>query len=162
MIEKSKVCCFSGHRKLPADKLPAIEQALTVQLREMIAAGVCFFGSGMALGFDMLAARCVLALKEENPHIALIAVLPCPSEQQTKFWNDEQRREYYSLLEQTDKVRVCSEHYHSGCMQERNRRLVQGSEYCVCYLTEKTGGTAMTVELARKAGLEVINIAEKI
>ena len=50
--------------------------------------------------------------------------------------------------------------YGPGCLFERNRRLVDGSGICLCYLTAETGGTAYTVRYARKQGLPVINLAE--
>jgi hypothetical protein len=45
-------------------------------------------------------------------------------------------------------------------MHERNRRLVDGSQVCIAYLTESRGGTAFTYNYALTKNLEVINIAE--
>jgi hypothetical protein len=45
-------------------------------------------------------------------------------------------------------------------MQKRNRHLVDNSSVCICYLTKPTGGTAYTVNYARRSGLQVINMAE--
>ena len=52
-----------------------------------------------------------------------------------------------------------SEAYTQGCMHRRNRHLVDHSSVCICYLTGSSGGTAYTVNYARKQGLEIINIA---
>lgn len=78
MIHKKQVCCFSGHRIIPKEKLPQIEKALEKMIIELISQGVIFFGNGGALGFDQLAAEKVLRLKEKYPHIGLVMVLPCP------------------------------------------------------------------------------------
>lgn len=46
--------------------------------------GYCYFGVGGALGFDTLAAKVLLELREIYQHIKLILVLPCI--EQTKDW----------------------------------------------------------------------------
>lgn len=157
MIDKSKVACFSGHRKLPqnCEQLVADLETAIVSLIER---GVIFFGAGGALGFDMLAEETVLRLKERYPHIRLILVLPCPPEQQTLKWNIVQKQRYYDILAKADKVRVLSDHYTSTCMLDRNRHMVDGSGYLVCYLRENKGGTAYTVRYAESVGIEVVRI----
>ena len=37
--------------------------------------------------------------------------------------------------------------------------MVDNSSVCVCYLNRESGGTAYTVDYARKNGLEIINLA---
>ena len=117
-----------------------------------------FFGAGVAWGFDMLAEETVLQLKEDYPHIRLVLVLPCPPNQQTLKWNANQRQRYYEILERADKVRILSQQYTRGCMLARNRRLVDGSAYLICYLREQRGGTAYTVRYAREQGLDIIQL----
>lgn len=157
MIDKIKVACFSGHRKLPQNygQLTADLEAAIVSLIER---GVVFFGAGGALGFDMLAEEMVLRLKERYPQIRLVLVLPCPPEQQTLKWNAEQRQRYYNILTRADKVRVLSDRYTKSCMLDRNRHMVDSSGYLICYLRESTGGTAYTVRYAESVGIEVIRI----
>lgn len=157
MIAKSKVACFSGHRKLPqsCQQLTADLEAAIVSL---IKRGVVFFGAGGALGFDMLAEETVLRLKERYPQIRLVLVLPCPPEQQTLKWNAEQKRRYYDILEKADKVRVLSNHYTNTCMLDRNRHMVDCSGYLICYLRENKGGTAYTVRYAESVGIEVVRL----
>lgn len=46
-----------------------------------------YFGAGGALGFDTLAAQCVLSLRKRYSHIKLILVLPCTT--QTKGWSKD-------------------------------------------------------------------------
>lgn len=157
MIEKSKVACFSGHRNLPPDstELQAdLERAVT----ELIERGVVFFGNGGALGFDMLAAETVLRLKKDYPHIKLVMVLPCPPEQQSLKWSDEQKKRYYNILEQADKVRILSPQYTNSCMLERNRHMVAHSGFLICYLCQNSGGTFYTVNSAEQFGLEIIRL----
>lgn len=154
---KEKTCCFTGHRKIPSESLPAISRKLKETLIFYIENGYRYFGTGGALGFDTLAAQTVLLLKQRYPWIKLILVLPCKD--QAKRWSAQEIEEYERIKSSADKVVYTSEHYYSGCMHKRNRHLVDNSSLCVCYLTERTGGTAYTVEYAAKNNLTVINVA---
>ena len=57
-------------------------------------------------------------------------------------------------------TRVTEYSCNLGCMQKRNARLVELSDICVCYLNEKrsNGGTAQTVRMAKKGGVDVVNL----
>ena len=157
MIHKSKVACFSGHRKLPQN-CTQLTADLEVAIVSLIERGVIFFGAGGALGFDMLAEEAVLRLKERYPQIRLVLVLPCPPEQQTLKWNSEQKQRYYDILARADKVRVLSDRYTSTCMLDRNRHMVDCSGYLICYLRELSGGTYYTVNYAERVGIEIVRI----
>lgn len=151
-------CCFTGHRALPPEERGAIAYQLEQTVIMLIQAGIRFFGAGGARGFDTLAAQTILKLRRRYPHIKLILVLPCLS--QTQGWRDEDIKVYESIKTAADKVTYTSEKYTQGCMHKRNRHLVDHSSICVCYLTEDRGGTAYTVNYAKKQGLTVINLAD--
>lgn len=151
-------CCFTGHRDIRPGDGPELAGNLNTVLRRLIKAeGVRYFGAGGALGFDTLAERAVLALREEFPQLRLILVLPCGD--QTAKWRQSDADAYEALKKRADKVVCLAERYYAGCMQARNRHLVDGAGWCVCYQYKNTGGTAYTVEYARKAGLTVFNCA---
>lgn len=152
---KKQTCCFTGHRNLSAAD-PELEARLERAIREQIAQGVIYFGSGGALGFDTLAARTVLRLREEFPAIRLILVLPCKD--QTAGWPKKSVAEYEDILRQCDKQVWLAEKYYPGCMQARNRYLVDHSQVCLCYLTRPKGGTRYTVDYCKRRGVEVINL----
>ena len=154
MDMKSKTCCFTGHRQIPKEVRPALEQELEQTLRDLTAQGVVYYGAGGALGFDTLAAQTVLRLLREFPQIRLILVLPCP--EQTRGWRSEDVAEYQRILSSADKVVYVSDHYDRGCMHRRNRHLVDHSGTCVAYCARSTGGTAYTVRYARSKGLPVL------
>lgn len=155
---KEKTCCFTGHRKIPSGDIERISRRLKCEIEKLIDKGYCYFGAGGALGFDTLAAQTVLALKKDHPHIKLILVLPCVT--QTKGWSESDVKVYEQIKADADKYVYTSENYFRGCMQKRNRHLVDNSSACICYLTEESGGTAYTVNYAKSKGLAVINIAE--
>ena len=143
---RAQTCCFTGHRDIPPEVKSYIAKQLERILRNLIGEGIRYFGSGGARGFDLMAADAVLQLKREFPHIRLIMVLPCRD--QTRGWRGEDLRHYERVLSQADKVVYVQEEYTPGCMQKRNRHLVDNSSVCVAYCTRKTGGTAYTVRYA--------------
>ncbi len=157
MIDRSKVACFSGHRNLPQD-CTELQTNLEKAIIELIERGVVFFGNGAALGFDQMASETVLRLKEDYPHIRLVMVLPCPPEQQSSYWNNEQKKQYYRILERADKVRILSPQYTDKCMLDRNRHMVDNSAYLICYLRQHSGGTFYTVNYAEKRSLEILRL----
>ena len=157
---KIKTVCFTGHRSLPAEEIPEISKRLENTLITLIEQGYCYFGAGGALGFDTLAAQIILRLQEHYPQIRLILVLPCRD--QTRGWPQDSVDIYEDIKHRAGKVTYTAENYFRGCMQKRNRHLVDGSSVCVCYLTKSTGGTAYTVNYARRMGLRVINIAQPV
>lgn len=152
---KEKTCCFTGHRKI-TDNTVEITSSLKTELIKLIENGYTYFGTGGALGFDFLAAETVLELRKTYPYIKLILVLPCHT--QTKYWVKNDIERYEKIKKQADKVKYISQNYYNGCMQERNRHLVNHSSVCICYKRKNYGGTAYTVDYAEKSGLEIIRI----
>ncbi|MDD4474959.1 MAG: SLOG family protein [Eubacteriales bacterium] len=157
-MKKDKTCCFTGHRQIPKSELGNIKDKLKQTILTLYGKGVVYFGSGGALGFDTLAAQCVLELKQTYPQFKLIMVLPC--KEQAYRWSNEDKSIYAMILRLADKVTYTSEHYTRYCMHVRNRHLVENSNYCICYLTQNTGGTAYTVSFAIKNNLKIINLGD--
>lgn len=157
---REKTACFTGHRKIPPEKLKGISWRLKTILVQLIEDGYLYFGAGGALGFDTLAAQAVLDLKQQYPQIKLILVLPCLS--QANSWSEKDKQMYEYIKEQADKVVYTSQEYTRGCMHKRNRHLIDNSSACITYLTESKGGTAYTVDYAQKHGLTVFNIADHL
>ena len=153
---REKTCCFTGHRQLPEDQKPEITANLEEAIVSLIHSGYLYFGAGGALGFDTLAAQTVLRLRKSYPQIKMILVLPCIS--QADRWAPGDMRIYQEIMKQADKVVYTSQDYSPGCMFKRNRHLVDHSSACICYLAKRSGGTAYTVDYARKCGLKIFNI----
>lgn len=151
---KEYSCCFTGHRDIPPEILPALAAKLEAVLRKLITGGTRTFYAGGALGFDTLAAETVLCLRDEFPQIRLILALPC--REQTRGWPVASVEQYKRILHRADAVIYTSEHYTHGCMQRRNRFMVDQSAVCVAYCTRATGGSAYTLQYARKFGLRIL------
>ena len=65
---------------------------------------------------------------------------------------------YNQILKDVNKVVYASEYYYNGCMQKRNRHMVDNSAFCICYLAKPTGGTFYTANYAKQKGLRIINL----
>ena len=154
------ICCFTGHRSIPKDKIEALHRELERVLDILIRSGVREFRTGGALGFDTLAALAVLDRREVCPEISLELCLPC--EDQTRGWSESDVEIYRSIRRSADKVTVLHERYVRGCMYERNRYMVKGSHYCIAYCEKDSGGSAYTMEYAKKSGVNVVNLALNI
>ena len=73
---RDKTCCFTGHRTLPQNERSEVQARLYIVLQKLIEKGIQYFGSGGAMGFDLLAAEVGLELRKRHSHIRLIMVLP--------------------------------------------------------------------------------------
>lgn len=153
-----KTCCFTGHRIIKVT--PELVQRLRNTIVDLIERGVTDFYNGGAVGFDMLCAETVIALKGEYKDIKLHMLLPCPPEEHTHRWNKAQIAKYNEILKAADSVTVLSEHYTEECMKRRNERLVKLADCCICYCTNPRSGTGQTVRMAKDKGITLINIAE--
>lgn len=152
-----KSCCFTGHRNIPAEDIVSVKFDLDITLRSLIAKGVSAFYCGAARGFDTMAAETVIHLKKTYPFLKLYLILPCRG--QDVYWNESDKRKFAFILSHADDVQCLYESYNKHCMYERNKALIDSADICVCYLREKTGGSAFTVALAAKRGLHIIPIA---
>jgi len=151
-----KTCCFTGHRIIKIT--PELVQRLRDVILNMIEGGVTDFYNGGAVGFDMLCAETVIALKAEYSNIKLHMLLPCPSREQIKGWSKAQIARYNEILQTADSVTVISEHYTDDCMRRRNERLVELADCCICYCTNPRSGTGQTVRFAERKSIEIINL----
>ncbi|MBQ4154425.1 MAG: DUF1273 family protein [Clostridia bacterium] len=154
---KKSSCCFSGHRIIPPTKYEVIKHKLLYEIEKLAKLGVHSFKSGGAMGFDLLAAECVLEIKKHFPEIKLIMVYPFP--EQAKLWNDSYIKKYNYIKAHCDEFVYVNPCYSKAAIFKRNRLLVNESNYCICYLTKPNGGTAYTVKEAYENGLSIINLA---
>ena len=156
-MEKSKTLFFTGHRNIYKTDGSRHYEALEKVIISFIDKGYKNFISGGALGFDTMAAECIIKLKEEGADITLIFMLPCRD--QDAKWSEWERKKYRKMLTQADKVIYIREDYTRTCMFERNRAMADASSACIAYCTKQTGGTAYTVSYATQKDLPVVNIA---
>ena len=109
--------------------------------------GVTDFIAGGALGFDTLAETVVLELRRIYPDIKLRLYLPCRD--QTKKWRAADAAVWERILNEADDYRYITDgNYVSGCMQARNREMVNDAYYGIAYCTHDRSGTASTIKYA--------------
>ncbi len=151
-INRARTCAVTGHRIL-GDGFDAA--SLKAVLEGLISGGYDTFLVGMALGFDT---ECFKILEEFRSKVPLkiIACIPCP-EQADKF-SECQKKEYSRMLSEADGKIIVSPGYTSGCMQKRNRFMVDNASVLVAYRRRDFGGTHGTVKYAEKNGVKVIEI----
>lgn len=157
---QERTVCFTGHRNIERAHMLALPELLKAEIARQAKAGAVHFRAGGAIGFDTLAALCVLEQKKMYPHIKLDLILPCRD--QDAEWNESNRQAYRFVLQSADSVSYVRERYSEGCMLERDRRLVEGSDVCVAFLTKSRGGTAYTAAYALKNGLEFVNLFDEM
>lgn len=153
-----KTVCFTGHRDIHPDHIEILPRVLERELLTLMERGATVFRAGGAMGFDTVAALKVLELREVYPHIELELILPCRN--QTEKWPSQAVRAYQYVLSKADHHRFLFDSYVSGCMHERNRQLVRGSDVCVAYCYQNRGGTAYTMTYAAREGLEIVNLCD--
>lgn len=158
--KRDDTCCFTGHRRFRPGEAAKVQTRLEEIMERLITCrGVRYFGAGGALGFDTMAAETVLRFRNRYPEIRLILVLPCP--EQADRWPAADRAVYERHKRLADRLIYIAPHYCRGCMQARNRRLVEHSAWCISYQYASAGGTAYTVEYARGKGLVLFNCVDR-
>ena len=152
--EFDKTCCFTGHRIIPNDEKKFIYEKTLEICDLLIKRGFENFIVGGALGFDTLAADCVLSLKEKHKNIKLILAIPCVD--QCKGWKSPDIKKYEKILSLSDEIYYVSKEYSPDCMKKRNRFMIDNSSVCVSYIKRMSGGTAYTVQYAVESDREII------
>lgn len=164
MCGRPITCCFTGHRpsKLPwgtdegDPRCAALKRRLTDAVEAAYAEGFRHFITGMALGCDLYFAEIVLRLREQRPDVSLEAAVPCPT--QADGWPPADRRRYRRILDRCDYETVVQDHYSPGCMQRRNRYMVDHSALLIAVYDGVSGGTRHTLEYAIRQKVPFLDI----
>ena len=157
--EREIACCFTGHRELPVERAKHLRHALQTTIDLLYTEKrITTYYAGGARGFDALASETVIERRAVLPDLRLVAVVP--HKEQAKWWSVAEQERYEHIKSEANEVITLAPHYFRGCMQRRNRYMVDHSAVCVCFLTERTGGTAYTVNYVKQRGLTVFNLAD--
>lgn len=158
-------CCFTGYRpaKFPFSvydtesvEYKKFENSLIEEILKLCNSGCRTFYTGMAMGFDIIAAEIVLLVKNAyNTPLELICVLPFKDQGNTfgLFW----KTKYDNIIDKCDSVICINDEYHKGCYQQRNIFMVENSDYVLTWYDGKSGGTRNTIDYASKIGRYIIN-----
>ena len=167
-----KTCCVTGHRPKgfpwlygAVSKFQSVYEKMLYERIEIYIteSNVTDFISGMALGVDIDFAVAVLKLRKKYSSIHLHCAIPCHN--QTKLWNGRDIALYNKILKRADSSIILSEKYNQNCMLERNRYMVDRSDYVLAVWNGKQhGGTWYTMGYAIKQQkqLEILRLDEII
>ena len=153
------ICCVTGHRPVgfpfprneDSDSYYFYLQRLQNEILSLINQGCLHFITGMAEGADLDFAQTVIMLQDIYPGIVLEAAYPYPPTP-VKVWTTYQKdREY--VAEHSNLKYMVSDHYYKGCMQKRNRYMVDKADIVLAIWNgEKSGGTWGTIKYAQAHG----------
>jgi uncharacterized phage-like protein YoqJ len=156
-------CCFTGYRpeKLPwgtderDPRCGALKERLRCAIEAAIDEGYCHFICGMARGVDLYCCEILLGLRNEHP-ITVEAAIPCLTQADT--WSAPERARYERLVAGCDVETVVQEVYTPGCMQRRNRYMVDHASLLIAVFDGQEGGTHATIQYAMERGLDIVDI----
>lgn len=161
-MNRAQSCSFTGHRpeKLPWGSTECDPRALQFKatldhtLEASYSMGYRHFLCGMARGADLYFGEAVLLLRERHPDVTLNAAIPFAG--QADRWHPSEQLRYHALLERCDVETVLQHSYTAGCMQRRNRYLVDHSQRLIAAYNGMGGGTLYTITYAMREDLDVL------
>lgn len=159
-------CCFTGYRphKFPFamnrqnPEYLKMENKLIDAVFSLPDEGCCTFYTGVAMGFDLIAAETVLLLRESSRKAAVRLICVVPFIGQAQSFDPEWKERYESVLRQADLVLTLSDHYFKGCYQKRNEYMVNRSNYIITWYDGQSGGTRNTLRYAEQQSCRIVNL----
>ncbi len=159
-------CCFTGYRptKFPfklskSDPLYIeFENNLVEGILRLADMGCKTFYTGMAMGFDILAAETVMLIKKSDIYNDIKLICAIPFKNQSEDFNEYWLEKYNLILNSCDEKIILSDEYYSGCYQVRNKYMVDNCDCVLTWFDGNKGGTKNTLDYATKKGRYVLNI----
>lgn len=161
-MEQRKFCraataAFSGHRFIDASQREYVKKRLSNAVLDAYGKGIRNFISGFAIGFDMMAAEVVAALKQSHPDIILTAAIPFNGQASRFSFYD--RKRYDRLLEVADEVIVLSDSFYPRCFLDRDEFMVNNASSLIAYYDgREKGGTFYTIRKALAQNIPIVNV----
>ena len=154
---RAQTVAFTGHRLISSADRPRVKDRLMEAILRAYEDGYRVFISGMACGFDLMAAECVVELKSERPDITMMAAIPYRG--QCERWRKASQLKYWAPLHKADEQIVLSPDYRPDCFLRRDRYMVEHASRLIAYFNGiPKGGTFYTVNEAKRQGVMVENI----
>ncbi len=163
-MDKLTTCCFTGHR--PGVLFETANEAEVLNkifkaVESAVADGYTDFLCGGCVGGDFLFADAVIMAKSKYADKGLRLCMCLPCRDQSAKWDRHTRDRYSGYLDVADSVVCLNEKYVNGCMQQRNRYMVDRSSLLIAAYNGTPGGTAYTFRYASKCGLRIVNVLDK-
>lgn len=154
-----KSVAFTGHRHLDDAAVERVEKRLIEYIIDLYHEGYDTFYCGMAMGFDLLAAECVVHVRQHcGFSLRLVACIPFPG--QEKRYTEVDRFRYDTLLQTAEDKIYISGKYSRYSYLRRNDYMLEHADKVIAWhdpsLTK--GGTAYTVRRAIEMKKDVANL----
>lgn len=150
-----KSIAFTGHRPHRfgfVDEQDPRCQAIKASMSELLERGYKKVGLrriyvGGAQGVDMWAAEAALALKQRHNDLRLFCIMPFAGHDSA--WPQEERDRLLHITRHAEVI-VLAESYYADAYKNRNRYLIDHTDYLVAVSLEKfaRSGTAQTIRYA--------------
>ena len=166
VCDRLYTCCFTGHRSrdLPfggdmrKQGMKCLASSLQLLIVEAIADGYKTFISGMSDGIDLICAQLVLELAKSGRYgdLRLICALPY-REQFSEIVTTLDKYKYSVVIDGCDEKVIISEKSDRERYKKRNQFMVDNSSRIIGVIKDKSfgSGTLQTVNMAKRAGLEI-------
>lgn len=166
MVDRVFSCCFTGYRpqKFPFPLSRAnpeyidFENRLINEIAGLINNRCLTFYTGMAMGFDIIAAECVLQLADIMNGYAVRLICALPFREQAAKYPADWKERYDNILSCADETVLISDKYYRNCYFDRNRFMVDNSDFVLTWFDGSPGGTKNTVKYAESISRKVINL----
>ncbi len=166
--DKSKTCCFTGHRTekiydgrgLESIAVRRVLSVLRLAIDEAIDEGYTTFMTGMARGIDLWAARFIVELKAQNPEIKLVCVLPYCNH--GKGFRSQDKWDHMLALSVADAVVHIDRKSKRSSLRLRNHFMVDNSSKVIAVVADRRSGTGQTIRYAQKhsSRVRIIDLVE--
>lgn len=157
-MDDRKMCCaFTGHRpeRLGCPQAEVIRW-LGEEIQKAVDEGYTTFITGMARGVDIWAAEAVLALKAKGTPVKLIAASAFKNMEDR--WARDWQERYRHILENADEVHYVAATPGRQAFFKRNNWMVDRAAKLIAVYTGAPGGTAKTIEYAKKCRLDIVSM----
>ena len=153
-----KTICFTGHRWLPKGTEEWVFGQLLKHIQRAVNKGYLKYISGGAIGFDQMAAKCVILSKAFDSRIELIIARPFPSQDRT--WPPHIKVKFKEILDAADDVVDVSEDpYSVAKMHKRNEWMVDRAHAVIGgWNGQRKGGTYNCIEYTKSKGKPILII----
>lgn len=142
------ICAFFGHRSCPF----AVEKTLEEEIENVIlGADADTFYVGNKGSYDRVVQSALKNIKDRYPYIKMYIVLDYIPTKKVEF-------EEFEIIV-PDNIENVPKRF---AMSHRNKWMVNECDFAVVYCVNTVGNTQKHIDMLRRKGKEVINIADKI
>lgn len=146
---RSKICSFCGHRLCSEHSKDRIKEIITDLI---VNHGVETFYSGGMGDFDGMCESVVRGLKNEYTEIKLYLILPY----MVKNLNNDPV--YYRYNYDDVIIPDMGDIHYKRAIPERNKWIVDNSDYMICLINRNYGGAYTTYKYAKNSDVTVIDV----